>query len=35
MRDETVLAFEKDWEIRIEPLRDVVCVQDRDLGRFG
>ena len=33
VRDQSAFAFEEHREKRIEPLRDVVCIQDRDLGR--
>jgi len=34
VRDEIVFAFEEDREMQVEPFRDVVGVQDSDLGRF-
>ena len=35
MRDAAAFSFEEHWEITIEPFRDVIRIQDRDLGRFG
>ena len=35
VRDEAAFAFEENREICVQPLRDVVRVQDRNLGRFG
>ena len=34
VRDEAVFAFVEDGEMSVQPLRDVVGVQDRDLGRL-
>ena len=34
VRDEAVFAFEQDGEMSVQPLRDVVGVQDCNLGRL-